>query len=475
MNLLEARTLSKAYGPVQALDDVSVTFERGQIHAVLGENGAGKSTLMGVLSGFVTPDSGEVLTDGKPLRLGDPSACLAAGIEIVHQHFMLVPEFTVAENLALHTRPQLLSVFDPAQRVAKACEWAKQLGWPLDLEAKVRSLPVGARQRLEVLKALITECDFLILDEPTAVLSPQEVEDLFSALRILRDGGKGIILIAHKLREILAVAERATVMRRGKKVAETSIADTNEEQLVEWMVGEAVAPSMVGEWTTNEESVLKVSNLQVAGDRGENSVNGLSFEVRRGEILGFGGVDGNGQLELAEAVVGIRKARGGEVSRPATDEIAYVPQDRRHAGLALSMSIEENFMVAGQFRRELWSLGLIRWGKAREWINGLVQRFEIKVGSLRLPVSSLSGGNQQKIVVSRSLNSNTRLLVACNPTRGLDVKASMNVWQSILQAAEGGAAVVLITADLDELAALSHRKFFLNRGRLAATIEESVV
>ncbi|AIE87642.1 ABC transporter ATP-binding protein [Fimbriimonas ginsengisoli] len=467
-HLLAVRNVTKRYGGVSALDDVSAEFRAGEIHAVLGENGAGKSTLMSVLSGFVAPSKGTVELDGHPIPLGRAFECKRIGIEMIHQHFTLVPDFTVAENLALSRLPGLLGASHVAERAAPSLEAAKRLGWELDPIEKVRNLAVGEQQRLEILKALGGDAQVLILDEPTAVLSPEEVDDLFRVMRRLRDEGKIVVLIAHKLAEVLAVADRVTVLRRGKLIATATRDEVDERTLAEWMVGELPTAAVNSPATVAGEG-LKASDLRVKGDRKEDAVRGISFEVRRGEILGIGGVDGNGQIELAEAIAEVRALAAGKVTWEGTEgkpRTGYVPQDRQIDGLALGLSVEENLLIAG-YRRETLTRGpFLRLKEIHRWAQGLIERFEIRTPSSKEPIASLSGGNQQKVVVSRTLDGEPELLVVVNPTRGLDIRATSYVHGKIREARDAGTAVVLFSTDLDELYALSDRRVFMSRGEL---------
>lgn len=470
MSDLVVEGLSKRYGSVRALANVSATFQPGEIHAVLGENGAGKSTLMGVLAGFVVPDSGSVHFGQAPLPLGKPFECRRTGIAMVHQHFTLVPDFTVRENLALTRvaspwrRLRLEDLSEPALKLGR------DLGWLVDPEAKVRNLPVGARQRIEILKTLADDSPVLILDEPTAVLAPDEVLDLFRVLRTLKGRGKTVILIAHKLSEVFAVADRVTVLRRGEFVATSLIGEVDEKQLAEWMVGE-LPPGLAGNANASSEDAFSLKRVSALGDRGEIAVKSVDLEVHCGEILGIGGVDGNGQVELAEVVVGVRPLSQGKRlwrGEPAPKDlrIAYIPQDRQTDGLALSMSIEDNMLIEGHRRPRFLKGPFLRMSEVSRWAASLVERFQIKTPSAKELASSLSGGNQQKVVVSRSLDETPALLVCVNPTRGLDIRAADFVHRQILAARDAGAAVLLVSTDLDELSALADRTLFLSRGEL---------
>ncbi len=467
MGELTVKALSKWYGSVRALEGVSATFQSGEIHAVLGENGAGKSTLMGVLAGFILPDSGSVDLNGQPLPVGSPSACRNAGIAMVHQHFMLVPEFTVAENLALDRLGNLFGTLDVPKLSEPAIGLAKKLDWQINRQALVRQLPVGAQQRIEILKVLADDSPVVILDEPTAVLGPDEVLDLFRVLRNLRDRGKIVILIAHKLSEVLAVADRVTVLRQGKFVATSLIGEADETQLATWMVGD-LPPTLIKGARTDLAPGLSMHDVSAKGDRGEDALRGISLVVRQGEILGIGGVDGNGQVELAEVAAGVRASCGGQVNWAAGSalRIAYIPQDRQSDGLALGMSIRDNSLIEGHRRPELSHGPFLNSKAIGDWCRKLIDQFQVKTPSSLELAGSLSGGNQQKVVVARNLDQTPDLLVAVNPTRGLDIRAADFVQRQILKARDEGAAVLLISTDLDELATLADRTLFLSRGQL---------
>jgi simple sugar transport system ATP-binding protein len=463
--MLAASQISKRYGSLVALDDVSVSFAPSEIHAVLGENGAGKSTLMGVLSGFIKPDSGNVSLGGNSVPLGHPNECRRMGIEMIHQHFTLVPEFTVEENLALARLPGLGSALDVRTLATPALETGKRLGWDLSPSAKVRSLPVGVQQRIEILKALSADAPVMIFDEPTAVLSPEEVEELFRVLRELRAQGRTVILIAHKLREVMSVADRATVLRLGRLIGSAPLTELDEATLSKWIVGDLPEPkkrsaAQLGRTPITFESVT------VLGDRGQEAVRNVSLELRPGEILGIGGVDGNGQVELAEFLAGVRLSTSH--ASGAVGAVAYIPQDRQGDGLALNMSVQDNMLVTGQRIPELTEGPFLQRRAIRDWAQQLIRRFDIRVSGPEERVGSLSGGNQQKVVVSRSLAEQPSLVIAVNPTRGLDLKATLFVREQIVAARDAGAAVALFTTDLDELFEVADRHLFMSGGKLLA-------
>lgn len=472
--MLRVSQITKRFGAVVALKDVDAEFVPGEVHAVLGENGAGKSTLMGVLSGFVKPDSGQVTLNGDPLPLGRAFEIKRLGIEMIHQHFTLVPAFTAEENLALAKLHCLKGVLSLETLTKSAQAKAAELGWTFESKGLIRNMPVGVQQRLEILKALSGSAEVLIFDEPTAVLSQDEVADLSRVLSALKADGKTVILIAHKLSEVLSIADRVTVLLRGIKVATASIQDVDAKTLANWMVGEL--PVSSGEYPQSlQGGGLQITGLTVLGDRGERSVNNVSLEVQRGEIFGIGGVDGNGQIELAEAIAQVRPPMSGqirfsgEVLSDSDFKVAYIPQDRRKDGLALGLSVADN-MLADGYKKESLRFGpfLIR-KRVEAWSRDLIKRFSIKVESPRDLVSGLSGGNQQKVIVSRELDAQPDLIVAANPTRGLDIKATEYVHDRIREAAQSGAAVVLISADLDELGSLANQTRFLSRGELSST------
>ncbi len=422
---------------------------------------------MSVLAGFLRPDKGSVTFDGKSLPLGAAREIRRLGLHLVHQHFMLVPEFTARENIVLATMGALIGPYDTDALVRRAVSWAQRLGWSLPLDELAGQTPVGVQQRIEILKALALDSRVLILDEPTAVLSPSEVADLFRVLRQLADEGRTVILIAHKLAEVLAVADRVVVLRRGHKVAEAEASEVDAKQLETWMVGER-PPLDLAFSVGSGPVVLSVRGLCVLGDRGNPAVDGLSMECRAGEVFGIGGVDGNGQLELAEALVGIRAASAGQVQRP--QKVGYIPQDRRHDGLALDLSVQENMTVGMLDDPRIVKGPFLLPGKAGDVALGLVKEYEIKATSTNEPAGSLSGGNQQKVVVSRAMSQSPELLVAMNPTRGLDVRATDFVHTVLRRAAADGAAVVVFTTDLDELDLLSDRKVYMSRGRFSETV-----
>jgi simple sugar transport system ATP-binding protein len=458
---ISAEGITKSFGAFQALDGARLEVGKGSVHALLGENGAGKSTLMNILTGFLRPDSGKVEIHGKPLALGDPRRIRAQGLAMVHQHFMLVPEFTVAENLALDRQGPLLRRLSLKEAVEPALKAAEKVGWDFDTAVRTGSLPVGAQQRLEILKALATGAQVLILDEPTAVLTPEEADDLIRVIRALAREGVSVILIAHKLSEVFAAADHITVLRHGRVTGSAPAADTTPEEAARWMIGDSLAARKEGRPSTGK-ALLSCEDLHVSGDRGEPAVRGISLEARSGEILGVGGVDGNGQIELAEALAGVRPPATGRIA--AQGRIGYIPQDRQRDGLVGSMPIWENTLLgAGEDQRLSWGPLLLR-GAARRRALAVCDRFDVRRRSIDQPARSLSGGNQQKVVVGRVLEREPDIVIAVNPTRGLDLNAARFVQNELREAASRGAAVILFSTDREEIEAAGDRSFFMSRG-----------
>lgn len=480
-DLLEMRGIVKRYGRTSALDGVDFAVRAGEIHALLGENGAGKSTLMHVLSGLTRADSGSILVEGAPAHVPNPRAARRLGISMVHQHFALVPAFTIAENLALDSSAGGKRLgFSAIEASAPALERAASLGWKLDPNVPVSELSVGTQQRVEIVKALATDARLLIFDEPTAVLSADEVDELFRVLRRLRDEGNGVILIAHKLAEILAVADRVTVLRRGRNVADAVIAETDAKQLAAWMIGgEVEAQTQFASDTATKPAVasdpvgFSAKGVAVTGDRHETILRDVSLSVLPGEIYGIGGVDGNGQTELAETLIGLRVPASGAITwrgqafvAGESPSLGYIPQDRRRVGLAVSMTVEENLLFDA-VRSPRFRFGPFLMRKAlRELAATLIRDYDIRASGMNMPASSLSGGNQQKIVVARALHSHPDWIVAVNPTRGLDVGAAKFVHERLKLARARGAAIVFISTDFDEIRALADRTAILSGGRL---------
>jgi simple sugar transport system ATP-binding protein len=464
--------ITKRFPGVVANDDVSLELRPAEIHALIGENGAGKSTLMRVLYGMYPADAGTITVRGKEAKIASPRHAIALGIGMVHQHFVLVDPFTVTENVILGDESgAILDMGDAEQRVATL---ADSYGLVVKPDAVVEDLSVGEEQRVEILKALYRGVEILILDEPTAVLTPGETRALFVNLRKLRDDGKTIVFISHKLDEVLEIADRITVLRRGAVVGETTPGQTSKAKLAEMMVGRPVLFRL-----EKPEVEIREPVLQVEGLEGEGKLNGLSLEVRAGEILGVAGVEGNGQRELAEALIGLRPVSGGTIRLDGVDlagqtvqeirnhGVAYIPEDRHEQGLVLDMSLWEN-TVLGRHDDAAYSTkaGVLFIGKIKELASRLVELFDIRTRSIEVSAGTLSGGNQQKLILARELETDPKLLIAAQPTRGLDVGAIEFVWSQILEQKAAGRAILLISAELDEIYALSDRIVTMYEGRI---------
>ena len=481
---VEFRGVTRRYAGVVANDQVDFQVAEGEIHALVGENGAGKSTLMKMLYGLEQPDEGEILVRGQPERIDSPRRAIALRIGMVHQHFMLVDDFTVAENVVLGSEPSHGGRLDLDEAERRVGELARGFGTPLDPHARVEDLTVGQEQRVEILKLLYRGADILILDEPTAVLVPQEVEELFDNLRQLKAQGKTIIFIAHSLDEVLQVADRITVLRDGKVIGTVNAAGTTSEQVAEMMVGRPVLLRRVEGTEPSGEPMLQVKDLRVVVG-GKERVAGLDLDVRRSEIYGLAGVEGNGQAELVEALVGLRRPDTGriylgddelttaDVRTRRQHGLAYIPEDRQARGMVLQMLVTEN-SVLGQHERQPFSRrGLLDLGAIRKRAVELVRNFRVKAPSVLAPAYALSGGNQQKLVLGREFASKPKLLIAAHPTRGLDIGATEFVWRELVLARDAGVAVLLISANLEEILALADRVGVIHDGRLVVQLPGS--
>jgi simple sugar transport system ATP-binding protein len=469
--LIALEEITKRFPGVLANDRVNLELRRGEVHALVGENGAGKSTLMRVLYGMYASDGGRILLRGKELKISSPRVAIANGIGMVHQHFVLVDPFTVTENVILGDEGSALVRMEAARERVRTL--AESYGFAIDPTAVVEDLSVGEEQRVEILKALYRGAEILILDEPTAVLTPQETQDLFGNLRRLRDDGKTVVFISHKLDEVLEIADRITVLRRGRVVGETTPAQTTKQKLAEMMVGRPVLFRLDKPHVEIGDPVVRVEGL-VAG-----RLRGVDLEVRAGEILGVAGVEGNGQRELAEALIGLLKPQDGRillgdqdiagwsVDRIRDSGVAFVPEDRHDQGLVLDMTIWENAILGRQDDEEFSSRGgVLAIGKIKALAARLIKAYDVRTQNIGVAATTLSGGNQQKLLLARELDTDPKLLVAAQPTRGLDVGAIEFVWREILDQKAEGRAVLLISAELDEIYALSDRIVTLYEGRI---------
>ncbi len=475
---LELRGITKRYGPLVANDGISLSVAPGQVHALLGENGAGKTTLMNVLYGLTQPDEGEILIDGKPAKFGSPRDAIAAGIGMVHQHFMLVPVFTVAENVTLgieETGPA--GLLDRRKTRRDVADLSHRYGLDVDPDALVEDLPVGLQQRVEIVKALVRQANVLILDEPTAVLTPAESEELFRIIRQLTGAGTSIIFISHKLREVQAIADTITVLRRGKVVGQRTPPAT-EDDLATLMVGRDVQLRVSKTPAQPGEVVLSIADLTVADDHGGLPVKELSFDVRAGEILGIAGVQGNGQTELCEALMGLRPTVAGSVTLNGRDltrasprarlraGVAYVPEDRQEDGLVGSFSVAEN-LILDTYNRPPFASGVnLKLPAIRANATALIEEFDVRTGSPATPAGTLSGGNQQKVILAREVGREHKVLIASQPTRGLDVGSIEFVHRRIVEQRDHGVAVVIVSSELDEIYALADRIAVMYEGKI---------
>jgi general nucleoside transport system ATP-binding protein len=484
---LELRGITKRFGQLVANDSIDLTVEAGEIHALLGENGAGKSTLMNVLYGLYQADEGDILLDEKPQSFAGPGDAMAAGIGMVHQHFMLIPVFTVAENVALGHEPTgMLGSLDMEAARKRVIEISDRFGFNVDPDATVEDLPVGVQQRVEIIKALSRDARVLVLDEPTAVLTPQETDELMQIMRQLAASGTSIVFITHKLREVKEVADKITVIRLGKVVGSAAPSASTSE-LASMMVGRDVEMTIAKASIEPGEAILQVENISVLDDRLHRAVNEVSFEVHGGEILAIAGVQGNGQTELAEALLGVRPSIKGSgkimvsgkdlttanVRAVLESGVAYIPEDRKKDGLVTEFTIEENLMLNQSFKSRFTSWLNINFPKRRALSKDLVSRFDVRTPSIDTPVSKLSGGNQQKVVVARELSRDTQLLIASQPTRGVDVGSIEFIHEQIVAERDAGKAVVLISTELDEVLALADRIAVMYRGRIVGIVPPS--
>jgi general nucleoside transport system ATP-binding protein len=479
--VLELRGITKRFSGVVANDEIDFDLRRGEVHALLGENGAGKSTLMNVLYGLYQPDDGEILIDGRPVRLHSPKDAINNGIGMVHQHFMLVPVMTVAENIVLASEPKRAGVLlDYGAARKRVTDLSQTFNFAIDPDARVESITVGQQQRVEILKALYRSARILILDEPTAVLTPQEARELFGILRSLTAEGMSVIFITHKLNEVLEIADRITVVRRGKGIDTVPREGASEEGLARMMVGRDVLLRVDKTPADAGDPLLVVDDLHVVDDWGLDAVRGVSFDVRAGEIVGIAGVDGNGQSELIDAIAGLLAPTGGRISIGGQDVtgadpstvldsgLGHIPEDRQRRGLVLEFSLAENVALHDYDRPPDSRFG---WLFPRRLIRraiDLLKQYDVRGGGPQTRAAALSGGNQQKVVLAREIGREPSVLIAAQPTRGLDVGAIEFVHRRLVEARDAGKAVLLISLELDEILSLSDRILVIYEGRIVA-------
>ena len=481
-NVIEMREITKVFGEFVANDKINLELRKGEIHALLGENGAGKSTLMNMLAGLLEPTSGEIVVNGQVVKLDSPSKAASLGIGMVHQHFMLVEAFTVAENIILGSELTKKGVLDIARATREINELSERYGLAVDPSAKVADISVGAQQRVEILKTLYRGADILIFDEPTAVLTPSEIDELMAIMKNLVKEGKSIILITHKLDEIRAVSDRVTVIRRGKSIETVEIAGATNADLAEMMVGRSVSFKTEKQEAQPKEVVLSIKDLVVNENRGVPAVKNLSLDVRAGEIVGIAGIDGNGQSELVQAITGLRKIESGSVElkgqsivglhpRQITEmSVGHVPEDRHRDGLVLEMMISENIALQTYYKEPLSKKGILNYTNIIDYAKKLMQEFDVRAASEIVPASALSGGNQQKAIIAREVDRNPDLLIVSQPTRGLDVGAIEYIHKRLIQERDNGKAVLVVSFELDEILNVSDRIAVIHDGKIQGIV-----
>ncbi len=484
--IIEMRNIRKEFPGIVANDDINLSLEKGEVHALLGENGAGKSTLMSILFGLYQPDAGKIFVRGKEVEIRNPTMANNLGIGMVHQHFKLVHNFTVTENIILGMEPMTGAVIDRKGAAKKIKELSEHYGLNVDPYAKIEDISVGMQQRVEILKMLYRDAEMLIFDEPTAVLTPQEIHDLMKIMRNLLNEGKSIILITHKLKEIKEVADRCTVIRRGKVIGTVEVKETSEAKMAEMMVGREVSFHVEKDEAKPGELALQVKDLLVIGNRGEEAVKNFGFELYKGEILGIAGVDGNGQTELVEALTGLRNAASGEILVAGNDistlsikqrfdaGLAHIPEDRQKRGLVLDYSIEENMILEIHEKKPYSQHGFLQFDEIRAYSEKLIKEFDVRSGEGSIAKArSLSGGNQQKAIVGREISHNPDVLIAVQPTRGLDVGSIEYIHKRLVEQRDSGRAVLLVSLELDEILDLSDRIVVINHGEKVGEVVTS--
>jgi general nucleoside transport system ATP-binding protein len=485
--VLELRGITKQFPGIVANDDVSFDLRQGEVHALLGENGAGKSTLMNVVYGLYRPDEGEIRINGKPVEIGSTRAAIENGVGMVHQHFMLIPVMTVAENIVLATEPVANGVFlDYSAAEKRVREISTRFGLAVDPRALVEDITVGMQQRVEILKALYRGADILVLDEPTAVLTPQESHELFAILRSLTEQGKSIIFISHKLNEVLEIADRVTVLRRGKKIETLPAAGATEEQLARLMVGREVLLRVEKGAAQVGEPLLRLEDVWVTDDRDLDKVRGVSLEARSGEIVGIAGVDGNGQTELIDAITGLRHATAGRIvvaGEDVTGEgpkdsldagLGHIPEDRQRRGLVLDFTLAENLALHDYDSPPESRLGWLFPKRLIPRAAKLLREFDVRGGGPQTRAAGLSGGNQQKVILAREIDRNPQVLIAAQPTRGLDVGAIEFVHRRLVGERDAGRAVLLVSLELEEILSLSDRILVMYEGEIVGEFDPGV-
>ncbi|HGR6515068.1 TPA: ABC transporter ATP-binding protein [Streptococcus pneumoniae] len=481
-NVIEMRDITKVFGGFVANDKINLHLRKGEIHALLGENGAGKSTLMNMLAGLLEPTSGEIAVNGQVVNLDSPSKAASLGIGMVHQHFMLVEAFTVAENIILGSELTKNGVLDIAGASKEIKALSERYGLAVDPSAKVADISVGAQQRVEILKTLYRGADILIFDEPTAVLTPSEIDELMAIMKNLVKEGKSIILITHKLDEIRAVSDRVTVIRRGKSIETVEIAGAINADLAEMMVGRSVSFKTEKQASKPKEVVLSIKDLVVNENRGVPAVKNLSLDVRAGEIVGIAGIDGNGQSELIQAITGLRKVESGSIElkgdsivglhpRQITElSVGHVPEDRHRDGLILEMMISENIALQTYYKEPHSKNGILNYSNITSYAKKLMEEFDVRAASELVPAAALSGGNQQKAIIAREIDRDPDLLIVSQPTRGLDVGAIEYIHKRLIEERDNGKAVLVVSFELDEILNVSDRIAVIHDGKIQGIV-----
>ncbi len=483
--VIEMLHITKEFPGIRANDDITLQLRKGEIHALLGENGAGKSTLMSVLFGMYQPEEGEIRKNGEPVKINDPNDATALGIGMVHQHFKLVDVFTVLDNIILGAETTKFGFIQRKEARKKVEELSERYGLKVDLDAKVEDISVGMQQRVEILKMLYRDNEILIFDEPTAVLTPQEIDELMNTMREFAKEGKSILFISHKLNEIMAVADRCTVLRKGKCIGTVNTADTNKQELSNMMVGRPVQLEVTKAPAKPAEAILTVENLSVPSKLHKgDAVKGVSFEVRAGEIVCIAGIDGNGQTELIYGITGLEKTSGGSITlcgknitkssihNKSAAGMSHIPEDRHKHGLILDFTLEQNMVLQRFKEKRFQNHGFIRRDAVREYAEGLIEQFDVRSGQGPVTTArSMSGGNQQKAIIAREVDRNKPLLVAVQPTRGLDVGAIEYIHSQIVAQRDEGKAVLLVSLELDEVMSLSDRILVMYEGEIVGQLD----
>ncbi|MDZ5606431.1 ABC transporter ATP-binding protein [Bacillus pseudomycoides] len=480
--VIEMNNITKVFPGIVANDNITLQVKQGEIHALLGENGAGKSTLMNVLFGLYQPEQGEIKIKGNPVKITNPNIANDFGIGMVHQHFMLVHNFTVTENIILGNEPKRKGKIAVDESAKEIKQLSEQYGLAVDPYAKIEDISVGMQQRVEILKTLYRGAEILIFDEPTAVLTPQEIHELIQIMKKLVQEGKSIILITHKLKEIMEVCDRCTIIRKGKGIGTVDVANTNEHKLAELMVGRQVNFKTEKSDAIPEEDVLSIANLVVHDARQLPAVKGLDLTVRAGEIVGIAGIDGNGQSELIEAITGLRKVESGSIAikgkeitnwpvRRITEEgIGHIPEDRHKHGLVLDFSVRDNMVLQTYYKNQFSKKGILNFAKITEKAKALIEQFDVRTPSEQTLARALSGGNQQKAIIAREIDRDPDLLIAAQPTRGLDVGAIEFIHKKLIEQRDKGKAVLLLSLELDEILNVSDRVAVIYEGKIVAVV-----